>query len=79
MHNHVDSNSGVYLGGHDPLSFSDKSAFLTLAVPPVAEALVSLQRRHEAVVPAARALGHAGQFSDGHRAVALLFLTHPDR
>lgn len=69
----------VYLGCHDPLSFSDKSAFLTLAVPPVAEAFVALQRRHEAVVPAAGALGHAGRFPDGQRAVTLLFLTHAYR
>lgn len=48
---------GTHLRGHHALSFSNKVALLALAVAPHAEALVALERRRVAVVPASRALG----------------------
>lgn len=71
-----------YLSRHDSLSLHYEFTFETLTVPPVAEALVSLQRRYETVVPAAGALGHPGgfrAFGRGHgsgRCFALLLLGH---
>lgn len=71
-----------YLSRHDSLSLHYEFTFETLTVPPVAEALVSLQRRYETVVPAAGALGHPGgfrAFGRGHgsgRRFALLLLGH---
>ena len=56
-----------YLGRHNSLPLRDQFAFLALAVSPVAEALVSLQRRHVAVVPAPGALGHPRGFLPGRR------------
>lgn len=78
----VGENAG-YLSRHDSLSLHYEFTFGTLTVPPVAEALVSLQRRYETVVPTAGALGHPGgfrPFGRGHRSsgrgFALLLLAH---
>jgi len=49
-----------YLRRHDSLPLRYQFTFGTLAVPPVAESFVALQRRHVTVVPAAGALGHPG-------------------
>ena len=75
-------NNRCYLGGHDSLSLRDQLALGAHALSPVAEALVSLEQRHEAVVPAARALGHSGAHlaSGGSRCWrsihGLLFFAH---
>lgn len=59
----------THLGGHHALSLSDQVALLALAVPPHAEALVALERRRVAVVPASRALGQPrGLLAPGARA-----------
>ena len=47
------------LCGHDALSLGNERALGTCTVAPAAVALVSLERRHNAVVAAARALGRA--------------------
>lgn len=46
-----------HLRGHDALALCDQSALGTRAVPPAAEALVALERRHHAVIATAGALG----------------------
>lgn len=51
-----------YLSSHDSLPLGYEFTLGTLTVLPAAEALVSLQGRHEAVVPAAGTLGHPGGF-----------------
>ena len=68
---------------HDSLPLSYQFTFETLAVPPVAEALVALQVRHVSVVPAAGALGHPRGFVAFRRSraalrhlLALLVLAH---
>lgn len=49
-----------YLRRHDPLPLGDELAVGAVTVPPVAEALVALQGRRDAVVPAAGAHGRPG-------------------
>lgn len=48
------------LRGHHPLPLHHQQAAGAAAVPPAAEALVSLQARHDPVVPTASALGASG-------------------
>lgn len=49
--------ASTHLRGHHALSLGNQVALLALAVPPHAEALVALERRRVAVIPAARTLG----------------------
>lgn len=59
----------THLRGHHALPLGDQVALLALAVPPHAEALVALERRRVAVVPASRALGQPRRlFAPGARA-----------
>lgn len=52
----------AYLGRHHSLPLGDQFALGTLAVLPLAVALVALQVGHQAVVPTAGALGGPGGF-----------------
>ena len=58
-----------HLGGHHPLPLDHQEATGAPAVLPGAGALVALQARDDAVVPAARALGAARSTRDRRRRV----------